>query len=50
MWWRRWDGGEGWILWDVVGGALGYVAGGDSGWRLRGRRENEVSLMGGMIQ
>lgn len=50
MWWRRRNGGEGRVLRYVVGGALGYVPGGDGGWRLRGRRENEMSLMGGVMQ
>lgn len=50
MWWRRRNGGEGRVLWYVVGGALGYVPGGDGGWRLWGRRENEMSLMGGVMQ
>lgn len=47
---RGWDGGKGRILRYVVGGALGYVASGDGGRRLRGRGEDEVRLMGGVME
>lgn len=43
------DGGKGRVLRYVVGGALGYVASGDGRGCLRGRGEDEVRLMGGVM-